>query len=162
MGNDTILASLTFRGAMEVGSRESEVNMRADGADPRGPTIPVVTGIGDVLHIERVEETVPCVPVLVAFDDGLTPAVEVAMAENEAEPTESKVVLVIALDRVGHDGQSNFVLGTMPRGVVRRGSLNCRLLRTRRRGAHKKDESDKKAGMNEKKAGHQDPSLTTK
>src|SRR5215475_5914222 len=67
-----------------------------------------------MLHIKRIEEAAPCVPVVVRLDDVFTAVVQVAVAEQKTEAPQPQVVLVIALDRVRDKNQSDLVDGPMP------------------------------------------------
>ena len=94
----------------------SKIYVRAHRSHPGGATVAVVAGVVDVLHINGVKQAPPGVPVVVAFLDGLAPVVEIPVAEQKAKATVMQIVLVVALDGVRDQGQTDLVYRAMPAG----------------------------------------------
>jgi len=83
--------------------------MHAQGANPGRAARCVVAGILDVLHIEGVEEPAPGMHGVVAFDNRLAAVAEIAVAQQEAQPAELEIPLVVLLDGVGDESESHLI-----------------------------------------------------
>src|ERR1035437_2167460 len=92
----------------------SKVDVGTDGTDPGGAAVAVVARIFDVLDIGGVKHSTPRVPSVVAFDDILAAVVELTIAQQESKPPQAQIVLMIVLDSIAHEHQSQLVVGAMP------------------------------------------------
>ena len=92
----------------------SEVHVRPHRPDPRGTTVTVIAGVIDVLHIDRVEHAAPGMPVVIAFDNILPPVVEISIAQQESQSAQLQILLMIALDGIGDEGDCDLIHGPVP------------------------------------------------
>jgi len=93
--------------------------MRAERGHYHRSTIPVVSGIVDVLQAGRQIDSTPNVNRVKGLHDVLTTVVQVAIAEEKAEAPIGEIDLVIFLDCVGHEGNACPILFAMPPGASR-------------------------------------------
>src|ERR1035438_170857 len=94
----------------------SEVHVCSDRPDPDGTAVAVVSRVNNVLDIDCVEQPAPRMPRVVALDDIFAAIVEFAVAEQKAEAPIFQIILMVALDGVGDNGEAYFVQRAMPAG----------------------------------------------
>ena len=88
--------------------------MGADGAYPGGAAVAVVAGTVDVLYIERVKHPAPAMPCVVALHNILAAVIQISVAQQESKPAQLQIILVVLLDSVRNDYESELVYGAMP------------------------------------------------
>src|SRR5580658_5278 len=77
-----------------------EIDMRPNGADPGRTAIAVIAGVVDMLHIQRIKQPAPGMPVVIALDDILAPIIQVAVAQQKPQSAELQVLLMVAFNGV--------------------------------------------------------------
>ena len=85
--------------------------------DQRRAAVFVVAGVVDKLCVQRIINAAPSMKVVITLQDVLACIVQIAVAKQKAQATEAKVVLVIALDRVGYEGNADLVVRTRERAA---------------------------------------------
>ena len=86
-----------------------EVDVHADRLDEDGAAVLVVAGVFDELGVEGVIEAPPGVERVVGFEDVFAGVVEVAISEEEAFAAKREVLLVVVLDGVRDEGDTELV-----------------------------------------------------
>ena len=74
----------------------SKLEMKAEGWRKHGAAVAVVSGVIDVLRVERGVDAAPHVQRVLGFDDVLASVVQCAVAEQEAHAAQGQIFLVVA------------------------------------------------------------------
>src|ERR1700734_2609774 len=88
--------------------------MAAHGSNPDRSAVAVISGIVDVLYVDREEKPLPRMPGVIALDDVLATIVQAAVTEDKTEAAISQVILVILLDGVTDEGGTDFIGRPVP------------------------------------------------
>ncbi len=78
------------------------------------PAVLVVSRVVNVLSVQRVIHPAPRVDSVVTLQNVLARIVQLPIAQDEAQPTQLQILLVVALDGVGHKSQPNLVVSPPP------------------------------------------------
>src|ERR1700676_540290 len=88
--------------------------MQAEGWGKHGAAVAIVARVADVLRIDGSEKTAPHVQRVVTFQNILAPIIQVAVAEDKAEAAEGQVLLMVARNSIGNEGQARTVQLSFP------------------------------------------------
>ena len=92
----------------------SEFGVEAESGDGDGAARLVIAGIVDVLKIKGCEEAAPEVRSVEALEDLFRAVSEAAVAEQEAESAEGKILLVRGHDSVFNESDAGAIVAPMP------------------------------------------------
>ncbi len=95
-----------------------EINVGAKPRNEHRAARLVVSGIVDVLQIERRENSAPDVRGIISFEDFFAAITEPAVSENKPESTECKVSCMVTRNAIDREHRSCPVVATMPSGSL--------------------------------------------
>ena len=107
----------------------SEIDVEAQGGNRDRAAVLVVAGIVDVLQIKGSEETAPEMRGVEALEDFLRGVGKAAVAEQEAQPAESQILLMCGDDAVGDEDGARAVVAPVP-GIAGREAAELRAVRS--------------------------------
>src|SRR5579872_4602393 len=83
--------------------------MKPDGRSQDRPAVAVITGIGDVLNVERAEDPAPQVGRIVSLEDPLVAVVDLSVSQDKSQAPESQILPVIARNSVDDESRADLV-----------------------------------------------------
>ena len=67
-----------------------------------------------MLNVDGAIDTAPEMSIIVPFEDVFPPIAEISVAQQKPQTAKFQIFLMVAGDRIGHEGEPDFVVPAMP------------------------------------------------